>query len=418
MNEELKKAAAILAENGIKVDLPDEKETELQDRIAALESQLAAKKDDKIEMPNVIIKDAKGEGAGLSYLADKFGIEANTPMHTTRTGYGKELVPVNVLSDEIMNIVPEYETFLSQLRGVGYHGDNMELTQKVRVKGMPGFFSLGAEKTADTVFAQLAPTTELPTDDVTITQKQLVSRIDITDFLRKFTKEGAQSFETDLKTRIAQEYARTREAAVINGDPETGSTGNINLVDSTPAASSYYLGFTGLRRTAINTTSPNADPALTTLDIGDFRDLENILGNYFTNPEDCFWLMNRKTYNKAAGLQQFYDASVRGEPTTVAGRKIQQFDGAPLYVTRDMLLADSTGSVSNTPGNNTKGSLLLGYAPAIQWGERGGLQFKLYDYGAQGVQLEAWGYFGFVIVNQKAGYTTDSTVALGINITV
>lgn len=420
MDKDLLAAAELLKKNGVNVELPQENDDveALKDEVAQLKAQLSGQQADKIEMPNVIVKDAKGKKAGMDFLADNLGIETNTPMHTTRTGYGAETLPAATLSDEVFEAVPQYETFLSQLRGVGYHGNDMELSQDVRIKGMPGFFELGSEKTADSVFAQIKGSHALPTDKVTITQKQLVARVDITDFLLRFNKDKAEGFQSDLVSRLARDYARTREAAIINGDTETGASGNVNLVDAAPAATSYYLGFTGLRRTAVNTTSPDATKVLSTLDIADFRDLENLLGNYYADPEACFWLMNRPTYNKAAGLQQFYDASVRGEPTTVSGKKIQQFDGTPLYVTRDMSLADATGRVSNAPGNNVKGSILLAYAPAIQWGEKGQLNFKLYDYGAQGVQIEVWGYFGFVIVNQKAGVTADTTVALGIDITV
>ena len=40
---------------------------------------------------------------------------ANEVEHTTNTGYGKELVPVDVLSDDVYNAVPQYSTFLSKL---------------------------------------------------------------------------------------------------------------------------------------------------------------------------------------------------------------------------------------------------------------------------------------------------------------
>jgi hypothetical protein len=40
--------------------------------------------------------------------------------------------------------------------------------------------------------------------------------------------------ESIIRERINRAAARTIDAVIINGDAETGSTGNVNLVDAAP----------------------------------------------------------------------------------------------------------------------------------------------------------------------------------------
>lgn len=383
---------------------------------------IGAKQDDgttkekKIEMNGFDILALMG-ATGAACDASPFR-ELNTPMHTTRTGFGLELVPAGVFSAEVFDAVPHYSSIMAFLE-MSYHGDQMEKTQTVKIIGDTPMFKKQAEKTADTVFAQLAPTGALATGEVTINQEKLVCRIDVTFELSQFNMWGPEKFFNKLDEKIKEAAARTMESAIINGDTEAGATANINDIAGTPAGDEHWLIGNGLRKTAIATTTPNGDPSLTTLDITDFRTLEGILGKYFgTRKKKCMWLLEAKTELKAKGLQQFYDASVRGEKTTIAGNEITTFDGAPVFIPDDFQLANAAGKIDlDTPSNNSTGGIILAYGPAIQWGRKGGMFMKLYDYGSQGYQLEVWFEMGFTIVNQKVG-VTDSVVAYGINVTV
>jgi len=418
MNEELKKAAAILQENGIAVDLPkeDEDKEALQDKVSALEAAIADLKDGKqASAPAVIGNAQSGVTGGLGYLKDKFGIEVNTPMHTTRSGYGSELVPSAVLSDQIVDLAPKYETFLQVLPG--NHGNDLELSKEVPIIGEDPLFKAGAEKTADSAFGLEKGANQIATDKVTITQKQYYTTIDITDFLRRFNVAGQSNFDRLITDKLAKGYSRTKEAVIINGDTETGATGNVNSDDGAPTAGTYYLNADGLRKKAIVTTAPNADPDLGTLELADMRTLENLLGHYFADPSLCTFITNMQTYNKFKSIDTFNNAATRGEMTVFNGNKVTTFDGAPIFVNRDFGLTEADGKQSTTASSNTKGGMILLYTPAIQYGSNGDLQFKLYDYGRQGIQMEVWFYFGFAVINQDAGIT-DTLVANGINITV
>jgi hypothetical protein len=58
-------------------------------------------------------------------------VKANEVMHTTNTGFGKELIPVNVMLDPMLDLVPEYSKLLPLLPG--NHGNNMPISAKVPV---------------------------------------------------------------------------------------------------------------------------------------------------------------------------------------------------------------------------------------------------------------------------------------------
>jgi HK97 family phage major capsid protein len=60
-----------------------------------------------------------------------------------------------------------------------------------------------------------------------------------------------------LRGQQVRSLAHYSDALVINGDTTTGSTLNVNLYDSTPGSTSYYLAFDGLRHAALVDNTAN-----------------------------------------------------------------------------------------------------------------------------------------------------------------
>jgi len=349
---------------------------------------------------------------GVGYHdATKGGVEKNTLMYATSTGAGEELVPAEVLQREIMEVIPTYSLLLPELPG--NHGMGMEKTVNKAIKGDVGFFKAGSEKTSG-AFSVAAGSSTLATDEVQIVQKKYYMEIDISEELDTFNVQGAGALEAMLKDRIAKAAARTIDSVLLNGDTQTGSTLNVNSDDAAPAAGTYYLQADGLRKQALVTDTTIASD-LGTFSIDDLFTLENILGDYMADPSQCMWLFNRATYNKCSALQAFYDASQRGEKSTLSGNALTNIRGADLFIMRDMGKTDADGKISSaTP---TKGQLGLLWKPTIQFGFGKGLQMKVYDFGKDGYQLQSWFHFGFALVQKKAG-VTDSGFALGYNVTL
>ena len=64
--------------------------------------------------------------------------KANEVMHTTNTGFWKETVPVNVLLDPALDMLPKYSSLINLLPG--NHGNNMPISAKVPVIGEASLF--------------------------------------------------------------------------------------------------------------------------------------------------------------------------------------------------------------------------------------------------------------------------------------
>lgn len=347
----------------------------------------------------------------------KIETNANEVVHTGNTGYGAELIPTNVLQSEIFDALPKYSTFLTELPG--FHGFNMGVSEDVSVIGDPGFFQGNGEWTtgAGTI---VQGNSKQPTGKVTINQASFIMSIDVS---KRELNYAVGDLESLLKDRIAAAWARTAESALINGDTVTAGTGNVNSDDQAPATTFASLGGAqyhvlkldnGLVKLGVGATIVNAG----TLDITDLIDVENKVGDYFADPSQCLWLFNRKTYNKMKGIAAFYDASQRGESSTLSGKAITNIDGADLFVARDLGLAEADGKLSGaTPANNTLGRFLLFWKPAVQHGYGQNFELDVVKVPGKGVSIIATVEWGFSIVQQKAGIT-DSSVGLAANITV
>jgi HK97 family phage major capsid protein len=271
---------------------------------------------------------------------------ANEVMHTDNTGFGKELVPVDVLQQEIISLIPQYSTFLGSLPG--YHGTNMAVSEKVPVKGEVGFFHPNTEPTTGALGPVGEGTHRLATDEVTVTQGQFIAKVALS---KRILNYAIGDLETYVKEALAKSAARTQEALILNADSTAGMTGNVNLNDSTPDATSYYLEQdNGLRKIAIADTA-NLTVDVAALDLGDFLKMMNIVGDLPI--EQCAWIMPRNVYTKGLGLEHFYKANERGQSSTVSGKAITNIFGADLFIARDMPSgAVSTGNVETT-GNTT-----------------------------------------------------------------
>lgn len=338
---------------------------------------------------------------------------ANESMHTTNTNAGAELVPSAVLAKEVFDAIPQYGTFLQLLPG--FHGVGMGKSEEVPVIGDVGFFNRHTEDT-DGAFALAAGNKKLATDKVTINQYQLDMTIDVTNELSTFNTLGAEAFTSKLKEKIARAMVRTVEAAILNGDTTSGSTGNVNTDDAAPASTSYYLNYTGLRRVALTGTGTSVDVG--TFAFSDLIDVANCLGDYFSTPEDCLWIFNRATYNKALTLDEFANAAKNGKDSTIFKGALTNILGADVVAHRDMAKTEADGKVNTaSPSSTLLGQFLLVWKPGIQYGYGQELQLQLFNMGKDGYQLQGWFMLGFAIVQKKAG-VTDSVVGLGYNVTL
>jgi len=338
---------------------------------------------------------------------------ANDVLHTTNTGYGAELVPDQILSMQVIDMVPNYATFVNSLPG--FHGSNMQKKETVSIIGDEGFMLGNSEWT--TVAGAIAQgNRKQATGEIDIDQAPFIQSIDVSKRLLNYS---VVDLEALIKTKIAKSLARTIESCIINGDAETGGTGNVNSDDQAPATtfgSALYHHLMidhGIRELAINGTSLTVNAG--TPDIDDLIDVMSLLNDLASNPADCLWLFNRQTYNKYLAVQAFYDEAMRGAQSTLAGNAISNILGSDLFIARDYPKAEADGKLSMTAGSNTKGGYSYIYKPAVQWGYGQPLELDVVKIPGKGIQIIGTVEFGYTIVQLKAGMT-DSSVAAAINV--
>lgn len=342
--------------------------------------------------------------------AMKLETKANEVEHTTNTGYGAELVPQAVQSVDFLDLVPKYGTFIQALRG--FHGRNLNKIQEVDVLWEIPLHDLSSEWTTGSPISKIAQGIgRLPTAKVTLTQTKYNFSVDVSDELMRFV--NIIDIMATINAKLAKSAARTQEALILNGDTTTAWTGNVNSDDGAPAATKYYLGATGLRRTAI-AASDTVDVG--TIEFADFLSSLQLLGDFASAPEDLIWIFNRATYIKSLGVTEFKDFSLNGRFSTVVGG-LTNFLGSDVFVARDMPKTEADGKVSTTPGNNTLGQFLVTHRDAVQYGYNGDYNLEVFRVPWYGWQIFGYYYMGMGIASELAG-NTDPLVAVWRNITL
>jgi HK97 family phage major capsid protein len=337
---------------------------------------------------------------------------ANEVMHTGNTGYGKELIPAEVLMQDFLDMVPEVSPIMAAFQS-GNHGRDLDPIAKLPVIGETGLHSLGSEWTTG-AGAIAQGIKRLPTANVTLTQQTYYDSVDVSD---RQVRYSVLDIVAMIQSKLAMGAARTQEALVINGDTTNTATGNINSDDADPADTSYYLGADGLRKKGLSAAANYAD--LGTFDFDDLITMLGKVGDYSANPSDLRWIFNPRTFVKAQGIAEFKEEYKNGRASTIAlgNRALTDILGAPLFSSREFGLTEADGKISATPANNTKGGILLIHKNAVQFGFGSGYELEVYRIPGKGWQILGQYDMGLAIASGIAGIT-DPTVVLGYNVTV
>jgi len=343
---------------------------------------------------------------------------ANEVVHTTNTGFGKELIPEDLLTAQVLDIVPEYTQFLSTLPW--YHGANMGKSESVPIIGEVDY-AVGLSERTSNALSHTQANRKLPTAKVTINQKTLYMRI---DFSRQELLYSIADLESLTKTKIAKSIAKTTESAVLNADDVDTVTGNINCDDAQPSVTfpdgdddHRMIYADSLRKTMLNGTVDVDYKDIGALSWENLIQTRSLLGDWSFDLDDVLLLMNGATYNKAITLTEFADASKNGKESTVVKGAITNISGNDLFVPRSYPKTEADGKVSATGSNNTKGGFIYMKKQAVQYGYGSILDMEVYKIVGQGISVVAAIDFGFAIVNKKAG-TNDPRIVGGINVTL
>ena len=341
--------------------------------------------------------------------------KANEVVHSTNTGYGKELIPVNILTDTVLDLIPSYASILNIFME-GFHGNQMGTSDMVPIAGDIGFAQSSSEWTTG-VGTIAQGNRKLPTASVVITQYNLMYSVDISRREMAYSVDDLQAL---ILKKVSIGMTRTIESAMINADPNNSTAGNVSLVDAQPSATwadwasdHRLLGWTGLRKSALAGTSGTDFVDVGTLAFDDFMTTRGKLNSYSSDLGNLALIMDFLSYNKAMTLTEFtYYSALNGQSTTNTGA-LTRIAGVDLYVHKDFPATNTAGKVSTTGSNNTKGSFLYVWKPAMQRGYgKDGLDITVVKLPWRGFQAIATMDVGFTVVNKLAS-VTDPTVVLG-----
>lgn len=344
---------------------------------------------------------------------------ATDPMSTTNTGYGAELTNAVQYKDELYSMVIEdKQNIFGQLPG--NHGEVSAPSVQVSIKGKVDKFNGGAERTSisSSYYENLNSNGAMATDKVTIAIKKYNKMIAISKEELQYSTD--RSLFATIQNKIVQAAARTQTAALFNGDAQTNTaTGNVNHKDSgTPVSldtTQYYLkNDNGLRKLGITNGKIGGAVAF---DSSVYKEMQTQIGDYASDYENLMRVLGNTTGVNAKYVPWYREVQQIGEDRSTLrnGRLPAYIEGIEAYYTTEMpKLVNTDGYVlqgSTATENNTQGSLLLFYKPAVQFAF--GMPMQIVTHETSGEFLiDVSMRFGFTVANANAWL--DKTVSYGI----
>lgn len=332
--------------------------------------------------------------------------KANEVMHTTNTGFWKEVVPVNVLLDPALDMLPQYSSLINLFPW--NHGNNMPISAKVPVIGEADLFTGNSEWTTWAV--SFTPANNWPvTWEVTISQGQFIFTVALS---YREVEYSAVDIEAIVKERINRSAGRTIDALIINADDTASASGNIN---GTYTGSPYFTQqASGIRKAGIANTAVSVG-ALTA---GQLLAVKNVIDAWYqADLNNLLYIMPANVYNKALALSEVITMDKFWPNATIVQGVLAKAFGIDILVARDFpALTNTSGLVDATPTNNTKGSFAIVYRPAVQYWFGQPLKLYLQEKPGHGYEITATMDFGFAIINGVAWL--GNTVGMWVNVTV
>lgn len=346
---------------------------------------------------------------GISYDEKDFEKEvetkANETMHSTNVAFGKEIIPTNVMLDPMLDLLPNYSRFLNLFPW--NHGTDMPISAIVPIIGEADPFMWNTEWTwasdMDLTPAKMGPATW----SITIVQGQYLLQVNLS---KRELNYWPEQLEAIVRERINRSAWRTVDGVLVNGD--TATTWNVN---GTYSATAYWAqGDNGIRKVGI----ANGAVTIGTLDAWSYLDVVAVLDEgYQSDLDNLAFIEPSNVYMKTLQLDEVITMDKFWPNATINAWVLAKIWNIDIVTERDFpAKTDSTGKVSTTAADNTKGSFAVVYKPAVQYGFGQPLEIDLFKVPWKGVRLVATMEFWFAIANEVAWL--GKTVGLGVWVTL
>jgi HK97 family phage major capsid protein len=292
--------------------------------------------------------------AGLS------AIKADELSYSTQSGFGDEWVP-DLWSAQIWNKARLENIILPLFRTVEMPSNPFELP----IEGADPTVYFVPETANENQLAldsanNAIPDSKIGSGKVQLAAKKLALRV---GFSSELVEDSILPVLNIYREQAMRAIADSIDHVLLNGDTESGATGNINSDHTTPPANSRYLAFNGLRKlplvtnTANKVDMSNAAPTLAKLRETRFT----MAAKYSARPSDLAWIVDGGTYAKMLSIAEFLTMDKAGPMATALTGQIGFADGAPVLVSAEMPLTEADGKIGGA--TNDRGQAVCVYRP-------------------------------------------------------
>jgi hypothetical protein len=190
-------------------------------------------------------------------------------------------------------------------------------------------------------------------------------------FQRELEEDSIINIVQEANRKIRISALEQMEYILLNGDTAAGANTNINIIDGTPAAAPSkpsYMLLNGLLKLPLVTNTANAYNISTEFADTDFLSMLALLpGKYRQDRTKLLFILDSDTALAAANIPTFKTRDTYNPATLEEGTlmKVWKID---IIESGQMPLANASGFVSATPGNNIYGRIAL--VRPDQWASR------------------------------------------------
>jgi hypothetical protein len=217
-------------------------------------------------------------------------------------------------------------------------------------------------------------TTGVP--DATVTASQIatgsknipVAKIGArTMYTGEATEDSLISFAPQLRAQLEVSGQEVVESLFIDGDTELSASKNINAIDTTPVAGSFWLSFDGFRKLALVTNTANSRSAAGSLNIEDFLATMQLMGTAGlagTDPSKVGFIVDGNTYYAMSRLAEVKTKDVNTAATVENGfvsnvYGVRVLPSWQMHRVSAKRMANSAGKIDyDTDANNTLGAIV------------------------------------------------------------
>lgn len=183
----------------------------------------------------------------------------------------------------------------------------------------------------------------------------------------ELNEDSLIGFAPQLRLQLEVSGQEIVESLFIDGDVETSASKNINAIDTTPAATDYFLSFDGFRKLALITNTANSRSAAGSLSIDDFLATMKLMGAAGlagADPSKVGFIVDGNTFYAMSLLPEVKTKDVN-TAATVENGFVNRVFGVNVLPSWQMhrasakRMANSSGVIdADTDSNNTLGAIL------------------------------------------------------------